>query len=278
VSEDTICSNVQLDTNIIAYTYYVDCCDSIVYYYYQYVENNYFLKDTTVCPNTDMILENPYKDSLNGNWSTESDIIYLDQDTIVYFNGYDDTGCTHILPKRIDVYGEEYYYIENEYHVQRNKPFIIDFCGFDIYNIFINGEPINSCWYEYSTLESTSLMLYFEDSNGCLLEREIFIYVHIGGEIYKPNVFSPNEDGKNDVFKIYGKDGYISFINYFMVFDRWGDKVFQQLNLDWEHLGWNGRYNGSGELMGSAVYVYYAEIINYNGEIEIIKGDVTLIR
>lgn len=75
-----------------------------------------------------------------------------------------------------------------------------------------------------------------------------------------PNVFSPNQDGINDVFSI-GIDCEIK--NFELeFFNRWGSRVFVSNN---HNIGWDGYVNG--ELASSGVY-YYRLKYNYesNGE------------
>lgn len=85
-------------------------------------------------------------------------------------------------------------------------------------------------------------------------------------EIFVPNVFSPNDDGYNDIFKPRGTEPYAYELR---IYDRWGNMVFQSNQIE---NGWDGRYKG--KLMNSAVFVYY---ILAAGEV-IQKGNVTLLR
>ncbi len=85
-------------------------------------------------------------------------------------------------------------------------------------------------------------------------------------EIFVPNVFSPNEDGHNDVFKPRGTEPF----EYEMkIYDRWGNLVFESKELA---KGWDGTFKGAP--MNSAVFVYY---VLSAGEV-ISKGNVTLLR
>ena len=85
--------------------------------------------------------------------------------------------------------------------------------------------------------------------------------------LFLPNVFSPNGDGVNDIFKIFGE---IPHDNYtIQIFNRWGGMVYQGLE-------WDGRNNG--ELAESGVYIYLVTLNNATGKNTIIPGSVTLIR
>ena len=69
-----------------------------------------------------------------------------------------------------------------------------------------------------------------------------FIKRYVGAEIYIPNAFTPNGDGKNDLLKVFPV-GFKSF-DYVAVFNRYGEQVF--FTKDWNQ-GWDGRVNGNKE-------------------------------
>jgi gliding motility-associated-like protein len=86
-------------------------------------------------------------------------------------------------------------------------------------------------------------------------------------EIYIPNAFTPNGDGKNDLFL---PSGDLEIIDI-QIFNRWGALVYQGIN------GWDGKNNGIEQPMGTYVYI----IIVKSPYLEIrsrVKGNVTLIR
>ena len=70
-----------------------------------------------------------------------------------------------------------------------------------------------------------------------------------------PNTFSPNGDGKNDVFMPFPYR-FIESVG-FNVFTRWGDEVFSTEDPD---LIWNGRVNNSGRLLPDGVYYYICTV------------------
>jgi gliding motility-associated-like protein len=88
--------------------------------------------------------------------------------------------------------------------------------------------------------------------------------------VFIPSAFSPNGDGNNDVFRVYGKNitGFkISIMN------RQGQLVYTSNNID---LGWDGTFKG--ELLPSQVFVYTVIYTNSKGKQYIKKGQFTLIR
>lgn len=115
------------------------------------------------------------------------------------------------------------------------------------------------------------------DSSGCQSRASVRVFVERNINIFAPNSFSPNGDGTNDFFTIYG-DKSVTGIVSLGIFDRWGDEIFYQENFPANNpeLGWDGKFKG--EDLNPAVFVYYAEIELFDGTIELIKGDVSLFR
>ncbi len=111
---------------------------------------------------------------------------------------------------------------------------------------------------------------------GCYDEDFIQIRVNKDRGVYIPNVFTPNFDGKNDLFYIQGK-GY-GIIKTFRIFNRWGAVVFESQEgfINDASIGWDGRFKGKD--LNSAVFVFYAEIEYLDGLVEIFAGDITLLK
>lgn len=119
----------------------------------------------------------------------------------------------------------------------------------------------------YTTTTYTLLVTY---SNGCKAEAVSTINIEGYPPVFIPNSFTPNGDGNNDVFYVYGRD--IKNIGI-KLFDRWGEKVFESLS---QFEGWDGSF--SGRVASEGVYVYAAEITYLDGKKTQMKGSVTLIR
>jgi gliding motility-associated-like protein len=114
------------------------------------------------------------------------------------------------------------------------------------------------------------------DSAGCLGQQEIFVEVNSNRQIYIPNVFSPNDDGRNDIFRITTGQGVIN-IKSMSIFNRWGEVVFFQENISpFSNVGWDGKYKE--ESLDPAVFVYLIEVQFLDNEVLLYRGDVTLVR
>ena len=117
----------------------------------------------------------------------------------------------------------------------------------------------------------------FIDSNGCRNTGAIQLVVAcFNTNIFLPNTFSPNSDGKNDIFYIRGTG--IRLIKTLRVFNRWGEVVFENKNFAMNDAttGWDGTYKGLKALPD--VYVYQVEAMCDNGEILTYNGNVALIQ
>jgi gliding motility-associated-like protein len=89
-------------------------------------------------------------------------------------------------------------------------------------------------------------------------------------EIFVPNVFTPNNDGRNDLLLVYGN--YISAIQ-FNIFNQWGELIFVSNNSS---IGWNGTHKGQQQPVG--VYTYTLRVVLQDGTIVNKKGSINLIR
>jgi len=86
-----------------------------------------------------------------------------------------------------------------------------------------------------------------------------------------PSAFTPNGDGKNDVFRPLAV-GYRN-LNYFRVFNRWGQEVYFSTTLE---AGWDGYYRSKEADMGT--YFWEISFTDRFGKNGFMKGDVVLIR
>jgi gliding motility-associated-like protein len=120
----------------------------------------------------------------------------------------------------------------------------------------------------------TTYTVHVIDNNGCKADKQVTVYIEYtpcsSTNLYVPNAFSPNNDGKNDM--LYVRGNFIQTM-YFTVYDRWGQKMFETRN---QNEGWDGTYKG--KKLDPAVFGWYVEGTCEVGEKFFKKGNVTLLR
>ncbi len=88
-----------------------------------------------------------------------------------------------------------------------------------------------------------------------------------------PNTFTPNGDGKNEVFN--GKGTYLKTYRM-LIFDRWGNMVFFSNDPE---MGWDGTIaTGSGQTAPQGEYVYKVDLTDFYDQKHSYNGTLTLIR
>jgi len=99
----------------------------------------------------------------------------------------------------------------------------------------------------------------------------VIIKVYKGPDIYVPSAFTPNGDGKNEVFR--GIPVGIKKLNYFRVYNRAGRLLFSTSELN---KGWDGTYLGVPQ--PPDVYTWVVQGLNKDDKPVSRKGTVALIR
>lgn len=119
---------------------------------------------------------------------------------------------------------------------------------------------------------TTTYTVYGMDKYGCRDTAFITVFVDSTQTEFIPTAFTPNGDGKNDVFRLIGSKFH--HLLEFRIYNRWGQQVFYTATKE---QGWDGTFNGVPQDMG--VY-YYTIICARPGYFEniVYKGEVTLIR
>ncbi len=155
---------------------------------------------------------------------------------------------------------------------------------------FVDGKAIQSTRWEPQDMVScpeclttilfatrrADITLEAIDSLGCIGQEQFQLRIR-KDVIDAPSAFSPNGDGTNDFFTGYfaGERGTIKKM---LIFNRWGEQIFTQVNFpgNLDGVGWDGTQNG--EKLNPGVFVYLIEYEAIGGRTGILKGDVTLTR
>jgi gliding motility-associated-like protein len=113
--------------------------------------------------------------------------------------------------------------------------------------------------------------LFTVTKQGCEKTTKVLIRRYAGPELYVPTAFTPNHDGKNDLFKVI-PTGLKSF-GFLAIYNRWGQLVFRTTDYT---KGWDGTYNN--EKVDPGTFVYIATAVDYKGRPMNRKGSFILIR
>jgi gliding motility-associated-like protein len=116
-----------------------------------------------------------------------------------------------------------------------------------------------------------------ENGGGCKSQDQVSIIpVCNTDNIFVPNTFSPNGDGKNDVFYPRGKG--LARIKSMRIFSRWGEMLYEKKDFapNDEINGWKGTYKGAK--LPPDVYIYIIEVICDNNTVITSNGNITLLK
>lgn len=182
-------------------------------------------------------------------------------------------GCVHIFEQQVD---------EIEMYTLDTVKIDPDYCGLHSgaihAQVFNNGNLVSyglnnqaNDFGEFINLSSGLYQLLITDQNNCLTILDLDIPA-LDCPIFFPNIMNSgfSEDG---IFK--PKSSLELSVEYFVVMDRWGNKVYHAQNflLNDPHVFWDGTLNGRA--LNSGVYVFALKL---KGNDNLYSGDVTLVR
>lgn len=117
-----------------------------------------------------------------------------------------------------------------------------------------------------------TVTLFSLNSFGCpdSISKELNVAPFYG--FYIPNTFTPNADGKNDIFSAVGEE----ISNFHMeIFTRWGEMIYESNNID---NGWDGTAKGRDKISQTGVYVYVIQLQDYEGKTYDLRGHINLLK
>jgi gliding motility-associated-like protein len=123
---------------------------------------------------------------------------------------------------------------------------------------------------EFNSKEDT-IFMHFPDNSltGCYFltavdsfqnesEPSVMLCLDECSNYLLPNVFSPNGDGMNDIYKPY-RTAYVDRVEM-TIFNRWGLEVFRTEDPD---INWDGKISDTDQLVAPGVYYYICDVYEY---------------
>jgi len=123
-----------------------------------------------------------------------------------------------------------------------------------------------------AVIDPGTYTLQITDTNGCKASRSAVITDSACPQyVYLPNAFTPNRDGRNDIFRPLFAGAVSEF--RFAIYDRWGRLMFESSDPS---AGWDGTTSGKEQPAG--VYVWVCLYKLYEQPEHMKRGTVMLIR
>jgi gliding motility-associated-like protein len=111
---------------------------------------------------------------------------------------------------------------------------------------------------------------------GCMDVTSLVITVNEDLIYYIPNSFTPDGDDYNESFSPVFTEGYDPFDFHMMIYNRWGEIVWESYDAS---VGWDGTYGYGGSLVQDGTYTWHIEFkVNGNDERKLIAGHVNVLR
>jgi len=112
-----------------------------------------------------------------------------------------------------------------------------------------------------------------ESFNGCEGQSASITITIEDCPLIIPTAFTPNGDGKNDVWEIIGLDEQFPE-NSVMIFNRWGETIYESITGNYSNKPWNGKFK-EGLLPVSSYYFVIQR--SRDGSVEPLSGTVSII-
>jgi gliding motility-associated-like protein len=124
--------------------------------------------------------------------------------------------------------------------------------------------------------EGTTVVLYAYSNLGCADTASFYIGFDPGLVYYIPNSFTPDGDQFNQTFLPIFTSGIDPFNYQMLIYNRWGEVIFESLNPE---TGWDGSFGVQGNPAQNGTYTYLITIkLPSIDKRQTIKGHINLIR
>lgn len=131
-------------------------------------------------------------------------------------------------------------------------------------------DTVTNPQHTFMSFGSYNVILTAVNEQGCTDTAQAAITVNATLAVFIPNTFTPNGDGVNDYFKVYGS-GILTY--RLQVFNRWGERVF---DADGTEPLWDGTFKSKP--LNTSTFVYVVDATYVDGSRVRYFGDVNLLR
>ena len=154
----------------------------------------------------------------------------------------------------------------------------IDRTGLADLNQYKDAKGVLRRNYQYIAGQYEATFLVKNQKSGCIDTIKIPVQMNTDSthEMKIANVFTPNNDGKNDCFRVFGIAPECEEAEI-RIFNRWGERVYYSKNLT---DCWNGKVDNSGSELPSGTYFYQLDVLKspFVPTPKHLAGSINLIR
>ncbi|WP_167021213.1 gliding motility-associated C-terminal domain-containing protein [Chitinophaga sp. Cy-1792] len=150
-------------------------------------------------------------------------------------------------------------------------------CIGETYHLYPSGAGGDYKWQDSSQVSFLSItktgLFSITGHNECgrTTDSVVVRFKDCSGDMHFPNAFSPNGDGRNDVFRPIYKGAVSKFT--MSIYNRWGNLIFYSTD---PQVGWRGTFGGKPVQM--TTYVYIVDYIDGNTFLPVhITGTVSVV-
>ena len=214
-----------------------------------------------------------WKSQLKGDLGTSDVIVYkVEQPDSVFVTLSNDSGCSIIRKTAVKISQPTVQLSEDNFRILKGSEVQLNASGADRYE-WTPATGLNQANIANPIATPSSSVEYIVtgyDSVGCSDNASVNIIVEGAGFI--PNLFTPNDDGKNDQLKVYGMSSVKDFT--FSIYNREGSQVYKTSDVsEASQRGWDGTKNGTKQPPG--VYFWKVKGELSSGETILLNGKVS---
>lgn len=170
--------------------------------------------------------------------------VWIFEDTVVdvFINFSNPFICDSVITRYYFINKTNYSLVQNEVTLNSDESFDFEIVGAEPFSYSFTNTLGDSCALPCNvfTVSPTDNTIYsisvLNETTQCKRILDLNVIRIYFPEVNIPNTFTPNQDGENDVFKLYGKD--LESIN-FKIFSAWGELVFEGEDLT---AAWDGNF------------------------------------